>query len=58
MRVAAAIVHFLRSLVRELSDENAYHRYLASSGEPNSRSAWEHFTKHRYGRKFGNPKCC
>ena len=34
MRVAAAIVHFLRSLVRELSDENAYHRYLADGGRP------------------------
>jgi hypothetical protein len=58
MRVAVSIVRLLRSLFQELSDESAYRRYLEKSGRSHSRSEWEHFTKDRYGRKYGNPKCC
>lgn len=48
----------LRELLHELSDENAYARYLQSSGRTHSGREWRAFIDRRHGRKFKNAKCC
>jgi len=48
----------LQGLLRELSDENAYARYLQRSGRIHSGQEWRIFIDKRHGRKFKNAKCC
>jgi hypothetical protein len=48
----------VEGLLRELSDENAYARYLQRSGQIHSGQAWREFIDRRHGRKFKNAKCC
>ena len=45
-------------LLRELSDENAYARYLASEGRAPSREAWRKFSDQRLRAKYMRAKCC
>jgi hypothetical protein len=49
---------YLERLVRELSDESAYKRYLRASGQAPSAAAWKAFSDRRYRRKYSNAKCC
>ena len=58
MKTAAAIWRLLLRLVRELSDENAYARYLKQAGTPHSAKAWRAFADRRHGQKYRNAKCC
>ncbi len=44
------------ALLRELSDENAYKRYLA--GRPASREEWRKFSDGRHRSKYARAKCC
>lgn len=48
----------LISLARELSDQNAYARYLKQSGQQHSPQVWRAFSDQRYRRKYQNAKCC
>jgi hypothetical protein len=60
-RCAAAAAAFGRIIVgvlRELGDENAYARFLASSGRQHSREAWRQFSDERLRAKYVRPKCC
>jgi hypothetical protein len=50
--------NLLVELLRELSDQNAYQRYLAARGVPDSPQEWRHFSKHRLAARFGQAKCC
>ena len=52
------IGRFILALLRELSDENAYARYLAREGRPHSGEEWRKFSDRRLREKYGQPKCC
>ena len=52
------LVRLLVALARELSDENAYARYLRSTGHVHSRAEWRRFSEGRHRRKYQNAKCC
>jgi hypothetical protein len=58
MKLLFVILHFVRTLALELSDQNAYGRYLAISGRPHSKAAWREFSDQRHRRKYQNAKCC
>ena len=48
----------LVGIARELSDESAYERYLASHGVVHSGAEWRRFSEARMKRKYSNAKCC
>jgi hypothetical protein len=48
----------LWAVLREIADENAYSRYLASRGLVASRESWRDFSEQRMGAKYRKPKCC
>jgi hypothetical protein len=52
------LLRYVRELIRELSDQGAYQRYLQRSGQAPSPAAWKQFADHRYRRKYSNAKCC
>jgi len=52
------VFRLLVSLIREISDESAYERYLRNSGQQHSRETWRRFIDKRHSRKFKNAKCC
>jgi hypothetical protein len=58
MKTIFVFLNFVRTMARELSDENAYARYLAISGRPHSAAAWQEFSDQRHRRKYQNAKCC
>lgn len=52
------IGRFIVDLLRELSDENAYARYLAREGRTHSACEWRKFYDRRLREKYSQPKCC
>jgi hypothetical protein len=48
----------LVGIARELSDESAYARHLASTGATHSGAEWRRFSEVRMKRKYSNAKCC
>ncbi len=58
MRVLLRILRLLNSFAHELSDQNAYGRYLQQRGQSHSAEAWQRFSEGRYRKRFGNAKCC
>ena len=46
------------ALLRELADENAYHRHLHRSGAADSAEEWRRFWEQRLNARFTRPKCC
>jgi hypothetical protein len=58
MKTLRRACQLLKELLHELSDENAYARYLQRTGRIHSGSQWRAFIDHRHGRKFKNAKCC
>lgn len=52
------ILRGLLAMLREIGDENAYRRFLASRGLEPSRAAWRAFSEHRMDGKYRKPKCC
>lgn len=52
---------FLRTLlaiIREIADENAYHRHLRHQGRTHSADEWRKFSDQRFARKYARAKCC
>lgn len=49
---------FLLNLAREIGDENAYRRYLASSGVAHSSKQWRTFSEASMRSKYSRAKCC
>ncbi|MCL6546439.1 MAG: hypothetical protein K6T61_14535 [Bryobacteraceae bacterium] len=45
-------------LLRELSDEAAYERFLRQRGQSPSPEQWRHFCRHQLAAKYQRPKCC
>ena len=52
------IGRFILSFLRELADENAYQRYLASEGRTHSGEEWRRFSEQRLRSKYMRAKCC
>ena len=50
--------NFVLALLRELSDESAYERYLAVERREHSREEWRKFSDERLRAKYFRPKCC
>jgi hypothetical protein len=46
------------ALLRELSDENAYHRHLVAHGRAHSGAEWRRFSEERMRAKYARAKCC
>jgi hypothetical protein len=49
---------FVLALLRELSDESAYQRYLAIERRKPSAEEWRKFCETRLHAKYFRPKCC
>ena len=58
MKIAVRMLRYIRALARELSDENAYQRYLRNEGKQHSAAEWRLFSDQRHRRKYQNAKCC
>ena len=52
------LFRFLRDLLRELADENAYQRHLAAHGRVHSPEEWRRFSDARLRAKYMRAKCC
>jgi hypothetical protein len=48
----------LWSMIREISDENAYERHLLYHGRKHSAEEWRRFSDARFARKYARAKCC
>jgi hypothetical protein len=48
----------LADIVRGLSDEDAYARYLARRGVAHSPAEWRHFCDHHLYQRYKRGKCC
>lgn len=46
------------AILKELADENAYARHLATHGRTHSAQEWRHFCEHRLQAKYSRAKCC
>ena len=53
-KIAAGIL----ALLREIGDENAYARYLATHGVAHSPVEWRKFSDARFRDKYQRAKCC
>ena len=51
-------VDIVRGLVAELSDQNAYRRYLTFHGFADSPTAWRAFQDERWAAKSRRGRCC
>jgi hypothetical protein len=58
MKRLRALASLIFALLRELSDESAYHRHLAAHGRPHSAAEWRRFSDQRLRAKYVRPKCC
>lgn len=52
------LLEILRGILAELSDQNAYQRYLAAHGEIASPAAWRRFQDHHWQAKSRRGRCC
>lgn len=53
-----ALLTILRGILAELSDQNAYHRYLLSHGIADSPTAWRAFQDEHWLAKSRRGRCC
>jgi hypothetical protein len=44
--------------LREIGDENAYRRHLATHGRAHSGAEWRRFSEERMRAKYARAKCC
>ncbi len=58
MKHLRAFGAFILALLRELSDENAYHRHLAAHGREHSGEEWRKFSEERLRAKYLRARCC
>jgi hypothetical protein len=49
---------FVLALLREIGDENAYQRHLATHGRKHSGAEWRRFSEERMRAKYARAKCC
>ncbi len=53
-----ALLRTVLSIIREISDENAYERHLRLCGRKHSGDEWRRFCDQRFARKYARAKCC
>jgi hypothetical protein len=53
-----SLLRVLYAILREIGDENAYKRYLATRGLKPSGDNWRNFSDSRMDAKYRKPKCC
>jgi hypothetical protein len=58
MKLLLTLARILTGLAKELSDESAYERHLASHGRRHSANEWRRFADKRLTLKFVHPRCC
>ena len=58
MKRLRALGRILVGLLRELSDETAYHMHLAAHGRVASGDEWRRFSEEHLRAKYVRPKCC
>ena len=58
MRPLARFAQLLLALLRELADENAYHRHLQIHGRQPSAEEWRRFSEERLRARYASAKCC
>jgi hypothetical protein len=58
MKLIRSIAAGLLALLREIGDENAYSRHLASHGLTHSPAEWRKFSDRRFRAKYQRAKCC
>ena len=58
MKRLRAFGRLILALLRELSDESAYHRHLAAHGRRHSPEEWRRFSDQRLRAKYLRAKCC
>jgi hypothetical protein len=58
MKILRRIFSYVAELARELSDENAYARYLHANGRKHSAAEWRAFSDCKHRHKYQNAKCC
>ena len=58
MKAIRALWWWVCELARELSDENAYRRFLAARGTEASAAQWRVFSERRHEARFRRAKCC
>ena len=52
------LLHILRGIVREITDQSAYERYLSSHGCAHSAESWRAFCDHHWEHKSRRGRCC
>ena len=52
------LIHFLLELLREIGDEKAYQRHLATHGSKHTGGEWRRFCDERFHAKYSRAKCC
>ena len=52
------LLRFVRQLLKELADENAYERHLNAHGRKHSAEEWRRFSDERLRAKYMRAKCC
>jgi len=58
VRRLRAFGNLLLAVLRELADENAYHRHLEMYGLTHSQVTWRAFSDERAKMRYSRPKCC
>jgi hypothetical protein len=58
MRALRRLGSLILALLREIGDENAYQRHLASHGRLHSGDEWRRFSEERLRAKYARAKCC
>ncbi len=53
-----AIFRFIRELLGELSDQNAYRRHLAAHGAAHSPAEWRRFCDEHWLKQSRRGRCC
>lgn len=52
------LLRFVRQLLKELADENAYERHLHAHGRKHSGAEWRRFSDERLRARYRQAKCC
>ena len=58
MKQLQKLGRILLGILKEIGDENAYHRHLTAHGVKHSGEEWRRFSEHRMKEKYANAKCC
>ncbi len=58
MRRTRRFAALLMAFLRELADETAYRRHLATHGRPHSGEEWRRFSDELLRARYTRPKCC